>query len=78
MCPLYARCILQISNQLHGSTPTQDTKEAAYEQFLDAYPEYRSTAVLDEVRARDFARLDEQRQVYLDYTGAGLYAASQI
>ena len=58
--------------------PTQDTKEAAYEQFLDAYPEYRSTAVLDEVRAHDFARLDEQRQVYLDYTGAGLCAASQI
>ena len=54
--------------------PIEDAKEAAYEQFLDAYPGYRRTAVLDEVRARDFARLDEQRQVYLDYTGAGLYA----
>ena len=58
--------------------PIEDTKEAAYERFLDAYPDYRRTAVLDEVRARDFARLDEQRQVYLDYTGAGLYATSQI
>ena len=58
---------------------TADTKEAAaYEQFLDRYPEYHHTAVLDEVRARDFARLDEQGQVYLDYTGAGLYATSQI
>ena len=57
---------------------TQSSSEAAYEQFLEAYPEYRRTAVLDEVRARDFARLDEQQQVYLDYTGAGLYAASQI
>ena len=57
---------------------TQGTKEATYEQFLDAYPEYRDTEVLDELRARDFARLDEQQQVYLDYTGAGLYGASQI
>ena len=57
---------------------TQSSSEAAYEQFLEAYPEYRRTAVLDEVRARDFARLDEQQQVYLDYTGAGLYASSQI
>ena len=43
--------------QLH----THDTEEAAYEQFLDAYPDYRHTTVLDEVRARDFRRLDEQR-----------------
>jgi len=42
---------------------TQDTSEAAYERFLDACPAYRSTAVLDEVRAFDFARLDEQRLV---------------
>jgi len=58
--------------------PTQDTEEVAYEQFLNAYPEYRNTTILDEIRARDFSRLDKQRQVYLDYTGAGLYAASQI
>lgn len=57
---------------------TQAAKEGDFDHFLDAYPEYPSTAVLDEVRALDFARLDEQRQVYLDYTGAGLYAASQI
>ena len=27
---------------------------------------------------KEYARLDEQGQVYLDYTGGGLYAASQI
>src|SRR5262249_7754171 len=27
---------------------------------------------------REYARLDEQSQVYLDYTGAGLYATSQV
>ena len=31
-----------------------------------------------ELRATEFARLDERGQVYLDYTGAGLYAQSQI
>ena len=51
---------------------------AAYEAFLEAYPDYRNTTVLDEIRSREFGRLDEQRQVYLDYTGAGLYAVSLL
>ena len=50
----------------------------ACEAFTEALPEYRSTAVLDALRASDYARLDAQRQVYLDYTGGGLYAESQI
>lgn len=32
----------------------------------------------DELRRRDFSRLDELGHVYLDYTGAGLYAESQV
>jgi molybdenum cofactor sulfurtransferase len=46
--------------------------------FLEACPEYASTAIVDEVRAREFGRLDALGQVYLDYTGSGLYAASQV
>jgi molybdenum cofactor sulfurtransferase len=34
--------------------------------------------ILAELRQRDYARLDRDGQVYLDYTGAGLYADSQI
>jgi molybdenum cofactor sulfurtransferase len=34
--------------------------------------------ILAELRRRDYARLDRDGQVYLDYTGAGLYADSQI
>jgi molybdenum cofactor sulfurtransferase len=34
--------------------------------------------VLDKLRCSDFARLDEGGHVYLDYTGAGLYADSQL
>ncbi|HEU0014131.1 MAG TPA: aminotransferase class V-fold PLP-dependent enzyme [Longimicrobium sp.] len=32
----------------------------------------------EELRCREFARLDAQGHVYLDYTGAGLYAESQV
>jgi molybdenum cofactor sulfurtransferase len=33
---------------------------------------------LAELRRREYSRLDESGHVYLDYTGAGLYAASQL
>ena len=36
------------------------------------------TDLLDELRATDFARLDRDDHVYLDYTGGGLYASSQL
>jgi molybdenum cofactor sulfurtransferase len=47
-------------------------------QFRRAYPGYEGTARLDDLRTRDYARLDRTGQVYLDYTGAGLYAESQV
>jgi molybdenum cofactor sulfurtransferase len=49
-----------------------------FNQFLQTYPSYASTQSIDELRARDYARLDGSRQVYLDYTGGGIYAESQI
>ncbi len=33
---------------------------------------------IDQLRAREYSRLDSAGQVYLDYTGGSLYAASQI
>jgi len=48
------------------------------ERFLDRHPDYAKTAFLDDLRARDFSRLDDQGHVYLDFTGAGLYAASHV
>jgi selenocysteine lyase/cysteine desulfurase len=51
---------------------------SAYAEFLQAYPEYRTTEILDALRASEYARLDEQQHVYLDYTGGGLHADSQI
>ena len=45
---------------------------------VDRHPEYADTAAVDELRAREFSRLDEQGHVYLDYTGGGLYTDSQV
>jgi selenocysteine lyase/cysteine desulfurase len=56
----------------------RDDRRAAYDAFLQTYPEYAETSVLDDLRTKEFSRLDDLDQVYLDYTGAGLYAASQI
>ena len=46
--------------------------------FLLAYPGYRSTALLDRLRATEYSYLDEGGHVYLDYTGAGLPAQAQL
>lgn len=50
----------------------------AFKAFLAAHPDYETTAALDALRQREFARLDEQGQVYIDYTGSGLYGVSQV
>ncbi len=50
----------------------------AYRRFLGAHPSYGQTRAIDDLRAADFARLDAHGHVYLDYTGAGLYAESLV
>ncbi|KDN64308.1 putative aminotransferase class-V [Colletotrichum sublineola] len=48
------------------------------EDILVNYPEYKSTSHLDELRATDYSYLDKQGHLYLDFTGAGLAAQSQL
>ena len=45
--------------------------------FHTAYPSV-DLAKLEALRAREYSRLNDQSHVYLDYTGAGLYATSQV
>jgi selenocysteine lyase/cysteine desulfurase len=45
--------------------------------FLRRHPGF-DAAPLDQLRETEYARLDAQGQVYLDYTGGGLYAESQL
>jgi selenocysteine lyase/cysteine desulfurase len=47
-------------------------------RFLDHHPEYATTTALDALRASEYGRLDAQGIVYLDYTGGGLHAHSQV
>lgn len=47
-------------------------------RFLEQFPQYADTASLDALRKAQYQRLDAQDQVYLDYTGGGLHASSQV
>ena len=62
------------------STPlyTAEGQPAALADFLARYPAFAESQVLDDLRATEYARLDRAGHVYLDYTGGGLYADSQI
>ncbi len=51
-------------------------RERTDDDWLDA--RLAATAHLDDLRAGEFARLDDQGHVYLDHTGAGLYPESLV
>jgi selenocysteine lyase/cysteine desulfurase len=49
-----------------------------FSAFAINYPSFNRTRVLDEWRQTQYHRLDANGQVYLDYTGGGLYSESQL
>jgi selenocysteine lyase/cysteine desulfurase len=61
-----------------ASRPHPPETTAAAAEFLRRYPEYAATAHVDRLRATEYARLDDAGELYLDYTGASLYADSQV
>jgi hypothetical protein len=50
----------------------------AYLSFLHAYPEYKLTQPVDSLRKREYKRLKQSDEVYVDYMGASLYPESLI
>ena len=70
----------------HLSSPEQTATAAAqdagivaeHEEFLRRFPAFSTTITIDELRRREYARLDRAGHTYLDYTGASLYAESQV
>ena len=52
--------------------------ENEFQIFLKQYPTYTKTESIDALRKKDYARLDRGEHIYLDYTGVGIYAESQI
>lgn len=51
---------------------------AAESDFVSRFPEFDPDGSFAELRRTEYGRLDAGDQVYLDYTGGGLHAASQI
>src|SRR5215469_13915895 len=67
-----------IDNAVPSPRPDPAGMHIAEQAFRQTYPTFDSTSSLDELRAREYARLDDLGHVYLDYTGGGLYAESQL
>ena len=65
---------------LDGSTNkyTSDKFTQRFGDFLERFPGFSTTEKLDALRQSEYNRLDRLSQVYLDYTGGGLYAESQV
>ena len=59
-------------------TTVPSTLQDPTPELLAQTPEYADTSVIDELRRTEYARLDAHGHAYLDYTGGGLYADSQI
>jgi molybdenum cofactor sulfurtransferase len=55
-----------------------DGLDAAELAFSARFPEFDADGTFAALRRDEYGRLDATGQVYLDYTGAGLHAASQI
>src|SRR5690606_13546850 len=61
-----------------GTHPTPQSPIPQQSTFLDTYPEYADTAILDHLSATEYRYLDAKNHLYLDYTGGGLPAEAQI
>jgi selenocysteine lyase/cysteine desulfurase len=67
-----------MGNMAKSSAQEKLQVEEARADFVARFPGYKKTSLLDDLRATEYRRLDEQGQVYLDYTGGSLYAESQL
>ena len=71
---------MNISNTKRNvqTSNNQTAMQDAIADFESTYARYAATSKLDDLHTTDYARLDETGQIYLDYTGGGLYAESQL
>jgi len=67
---------MNIPNRI--AVPEDTRVDQARADFLARYPAYSQTSQLDALRSTEYRRLDQQRHVYLDYTGGSLYGESQV
>jgi selenocysteine lyase/cysteine desulfurase len=55
-----------------------DRMADGYAAFVESYPSFNRTRLLDKWRETEYGRLDANGQIYLDNTGGGLYGESQL
>src|SRR5215475_8250106 len=72
--------VMTSTQQERRGTPgsVEGGRRPAPADFVSAYPGYHSTDVLDRLRVTEYSYLDKGGHIYLDYTGAGLPAQSQL
>ena len=58
--------------------PDPEAMKLEFASFINDNPAYETTRKLDILRETEYSRLDQQRHIYLDYTGGSLYADSQL
>ncbi|PGH01602.1 hypothetical protein GX51_05167 [Blastomyces parvus] len=56
----------------------QKSLEKAERLFRKTNPTFNDTSKIDRLRATEYSTLDKEDHIYLDYTGGGLYADSQL
>lgn len=49
-----------------------------YSSFIEKYPIYKETSVLDRLRKVEFERLEKANEVYVDYMGGCLWPKSLV
>ncbi|MEI8132191.1 MAG: aminotransferase class V-fold PLP-dependent enzyme [Leptolinea sp.] len=55
-----------------------DNLKESKKNFIEHYPQYLQTTILDDLRKTEYGRIDKQGHIYLDYTGGGLYSEKQV
>ncbi|EJD08353.1 PLP-dependent transferase [Fomitiporia mediterranea MF3/22] len=61
----------------HSFEEAPELKEA-FDSFVDTYPEYRQTWILDSLRRSDYTRLTRSDETYVDYMGGCLFPESLV
>jgi len=61
-----------------GLSVSEDKIEESKKNFIEQYPQFLQTTMLDDLRKTEYERIDRQGHIYLDYTGGGLYSEKQV
>ncbi|KAJ7099316.1 pyridoxal phosphate-dependent transferase [Mycena belliarum] len=55
-----------------------DEAAIAYQEFLEVFPEYRLTWIVDALRRSDYGRLEASGETYVDYMGGAIYSEGLV